>query len=163
MTAVPETFPAHVLQTAVVQGLRQAHARRSMRRVRYGVRLPDGTIEPAVSAHHISAIVEAAGGAESRFTGADASNYLNGRHSASLLERLPPGVEIYSLGVSTADGMRRTFSTPRSKRETCPTDPAPAVQECSSTWPRSEEPATVGAAAAAPTREATGSAPPPQT
>lgn len=167
MTAVPESFPAHILQTAIVQGLTQAYARRSMRQVRYGVRLPDGTIEPAVSAHHISAIIEATGGPESRFTGADASNYLNGRHSKSLLDRLPPGMEIYSLGVHATDGSRGTFSAPTSKRdslqqEPCPTDPGPVERECSSTCRPSEAPDTV-AAADVRTREETASALPPQT
>ena len=168
MTAVPESFPTHILQTAIVQGLTQAYARRSMRQVRYGVRLPDGTIEPAVSAHHISAIIEAAGGPESRFTGADASNYLNGRHSKSLLDRLPPGMEIYSLGVHTTDGSRRTFSAPTSKQdslqqEPCPTDPEPVEQECSSTCHPSEALGTVAADAGVKTREETASEPPPRT
>ena len=168
MIAVPESFPAHIQQTAIVQGLTQAYARRSMWQVRYGVWLPDGTIEPAVSAHHISAIVEVAGGSESRFTGADASNYLNGRHSKSLLDRLPPGMQIYSLGVHTTDGSRRTFSASTSKhsslqQEPCPTDPEPVERECSSTCHPSEVPGTVAADVDVKTKEETVSEPPPQT
>ena len=57
--------------------------------------LPNGVLEPACSAHHVSAIVEGAAGPEGRFTPADVSNLLNGRHSSALLERIPHGVEVF--------------------------------------------------------------------
>ena len=79
---VPHGFSCEVLPQPVSASAADCHvvtaesiyaaSDKNMRQVRYGVWLPDGTIEPAVSAHHISAIVEAAGGSESRFTGADA-------------------------------------------------------------------------------------------
>ncbi len=163
MLPVPEDFPTQIAQTAIVRGVTQVHARHSMRRVRYAVRLPTGVFEPAVSAHHISAIVESAGGPQSRFTGADVSNLINGRHSKSLLDRIPPQVEIFSVIVNPTDRSQRGFSPAIQETDAgCLTDPEPAEQATFSTSPPSEAPAT-DAGADVPTRGETVSEPPLET
>ena len=111
----PTDFPRSLEQVACVHGVERSYARRSQRLVRYAVRLPSGVVEPACSAHHVSAIVEGAAGPEGRFTPADVSNLLNGRHSSALLERIPQGVQIFTVRSADPSGTRREFVMPTAK------------------------------------------------
>ena len=107
----PGNFPAQVVQTSILQGTDRGYARRTLRQTRYGVRLPDGLWEPAVSAHHVSAIVEAHGGEGARFSGTDVGNYMAGRWSQSLLSRLPDDMVVTSYQASA-----KTFTRPQIKQ-----------------------------------------------
>lgn len=158
---IPEDFPRRVNQTSVLQGVRRDYARRSLRKVRYGVRLPCGAIEPACSAHHVSAIVQGVAGPEGRFTAADVANYMSGRHAASMLERIPDGVEIYSVGPRGTVGSPDAFSVPVSKAPCCARlneDADSLVPDPDSTDPLRNSPRSPSTAE---TTERTASAPPP--
>ena len=92
------TVPAYIIQTAVIRGPgRQVDARDSKRKVRYVVerRGEDGSVEntPAVSAHHVAAIIQRHGG---HFSGWDVYNYLSHRGSdpPKCAERIPPQMRI---------------------------------------------------------------------
>ena len=52
-------------------------------------------------------------------TAADVANYMSGRHAASMLERIPDGVEIYSVGPRGTVGSPDAFSVPVSKAPCC--------------------------------------------
>ena len=117
-------FPDVLQQTAQVRTSSGSFVRHSSRRVRYAVRLPDGTVEPAISAAHIGHLVERAGGSGARFTAADAANLLSGRTSPQLLARLPAGVGIFRVGAPEPGATQPQFlsTLPDKPTDTCPTD-----------------------------------------
>ena len=89
--------PPHILQTTIIRGEGPfVDARESRRKVRYVVvKQLDGATEeiPAVSAHHVAAIVQRSGG---HFSGWDVYNYLahKGDRPPKCAERLPRDMKI---------------------------------------------------------------------
>eukprot|EP01043_Picozoa_sp_COSAG02_P059699 COSAG02_NODE_7656_length_2910_cov_1.630381_2_plen_119_part_00 len=91
-------MPEYILQTTIIRGDgTYVDARESKRKVRYVVmkQLADGVTEdtPAVSAHHVAAIIQRNGG---HFSGWDVYNYLahSGEGEPKCAERLPSNLKI---------------------------------------------------------------------
>ena len=90
-------IPTHIIQTSILGNGPQVDVRESKRKVRYVVEKDgtDGAVErtPAVSAHHVAAIIQRHGG---HFSGWDVYNYI--RHTGpgrpKCAERLPTGLRL---------------------------------------------------------------------
>ena len=95
-------LPEHIIQTTIIKGTgRFVDARESKRKVRYVVmkRVSENVSEdePAVSAHHVAAIIQRNGG---HFSGWDVYNYLayKGEGRPKCAERLPDNLRIMRYG-----------------------------------------------------------------